>query len=87
MTPEPVVVDDGVLTDAIQCVLFVNEQYALAKRLGVKELKCVVYPDFNGYKRVFKMLYDSKRQISSDVIDVAIAEAMRDVEARKNVEL
>lgn len=81
------VVDDGVLTDAIQCILFVNEQYALAKRLGVKDLKCVVHPDFNGYKIVFKKLYDSKRHISEEVIDIAIAEAIRDVEAEEYVEL
>jgi len=81
------VVSDGVLNEATQCILFVNEQYALAKRLGVEDLKCVVYPDFEGYKKVFKMLYDSKKHVGDGVIDEAIAKAMSDMEVRKDAEL
>lgn len=70
----------GIQDDVKCCVLFVNEQYALAKRLGVKDLGMVVYPDIKGYRRMFKMLYGPKSQLDPKLVDEMIAKAVSEVE-------
>lgn len=63
---------DGLLTDVADAIQFVNEQYALANRLGSENLRGLLHPCISGYKKAYLTLYDSKHHVESDLIDEAI---------------